>query len=211
VGSACCSVTIDHLRRRKTGPHHPLAVARCSVHGLGFTLYPPGYAPYRRQQVLKFASDEAAGRSEDGGLREEFEGTVFDAALDGAEGRAWARASDGKLPDRWWSTQGRHLRFAARLLGVIASERIRDLIAAALSVSGLRQREGALATRGFRALGTAICGLLSRLRGSPATRAHALLVCGHLAGHWGEPMWWDRDREDLVRSPFCAPGTTERT
>jgi len=210
VGSARCSVTIDHLRHRKSGPAHPLAVARCSVHGLGFTLYPPGYAPYRRQQVVKLGPDETADRPEEGGLRAEFEGTLFDAALDGAEGCPWARDSDGVIPDRWWSTQGRHLRLAARLLGMIAPERIRELIAAVLSVSGLRQREAALAS-GFRAVGTAICGLLSKLRGSPTARAYALLVCGHLAGHWGEPIRWDRVREDLVRSPFCAQRTTECT
>ena len=210
VGSACCAVTIDHLRHRKSGPQHPLAVARCSVHGLGFTLYPLGYAPYRRQQVLKLAPDGTADRAGAGGLREEFERTVFDAALDGAEGRPWARDSDDEIPDRWWSTQGRHLRLAARLLGMIAPERLRDRIAAALSVSGLRQREGAVA-KGFRAVSTAICGLLSKLRGAPAARAYALLVCGHLAGHWGEPMRWDRAREDLIRSPFCAPGTRGHT
>jgi len=187
-----------------------LAVARCSVHGLGFTLYPLGYAPYRRQQVLKLAPDGTADRAGAGGLREEFERTVFDAALDGAEGRPWARDSDDEIPDRWWSTQGRHLRLAARLLGMIAPERLRDRIAAALSVSGLRQREGAVA-KGFRAVSTAICGLLSKLRGAPAARAYALLVCGHLAGHWGEPMRWDRAREDLIRSPFCAPGTRGHT
>jgi hypothetical protein len=93
---------------------------------------------------------------------------------------------------------------------LIAPERVRERIAGALSVSGLRQREAALA-KGFRTVGTAICGLLSKLRGSPAARADALLVCGHLAGHWGEPMRWDRVREDLARSPFCAPGTTERS
>jgi hypothetical protein len=74
---------------------------------------------------LKLTPDGAADRPAKDGLREEFEGTVFDAALDGAEGRAWARASDGKLPDRWWSTQGRHLRLASRLLGMIAPERVR--------------------------------------------------------------------------------------
>jgi len=65
--------------------------------------------------------------------------------------------------------------------------------------------------KGFRAVSTAICGLLSKLRGAPAARAYALLVCGHLAGHWGEPMRWDRAREDLIRSPFCAPGTRGHT
>lgn len=210
VGSADCSVTIDHLRHRKTGPRHPLAVARCSIHDLGFTLYPHGLAPYLRQQVMRLAPDGTADPSEAEGLRRDFEDTVFAAALDGAEGRPWARHSDDEIPERWWSTQGRHLRFAAGLLGIIAPERVRESIAAVLSASGLQQREGALA-KGYRAVGALICGLLSKLRGSAAARGFALLVAGHIAGHWGEPMRWDRARKDLLRSPFCAHGTTEHT
>lgn len=209
-GSADCSVTIDHLRHRKTGPRHPLAVARCWIHGLGFTLYPHGFAPYRRQQVARLTPDGSADPSEAEGLRGDFEDTVFAGALDGADGCPWARDSDDEIPERWWSTQGRHLRFAAGLLGMVTPERARESIAAVLSASGLQQRESALA-KGYRAVGTAICGLLSKLRGSPAARGYALLVCGYFAGHWGEPMRWDPTRKDLLRSPFCAHGTTECT
>ena len=207
-----CAVTIDHLRQRKTGPTHPLAVARCSVHGCGYTLYPPAYAPYRRQQVVKIAPDETPILSEEEGLGEDYADTVFAAALDGADGVAWARSSDATIPEHWWSTQRRHLRLAARLVGVARNldDWIRESIASVLSASGLWQREHSGA-KGYRALGTAVCGILKRLRGGHGARAFALLVCGHLAGLWGEPIRWDSCRQDLVRSPFCRRGTTTDT
>ncbi len=51
-GLECCVVQ-HHLRARKSGPQHCLCVATCRTHGTAFTLYPPGYAPYRRQPVLR--------------------------------------------------------------------------------------------------------------------------------------------------------------
>jgi hypothetical protein len=93
------------------------------------------------------------------------------------------------------------------LVGITIGERIRESIAGVLSASGLWQREHADA-KGFRAIGTAVCGLLRRLDGSHSAKAFALLVCGHLAGLWGEPMRWDPGRQDVDRSPFCRPGTT---
>ena len=40
-----CRLSLHHWRKRKTGPRHPLAVVACPTHGVGFTLYPPGYGP----------------------------------------------------------------------------------------------------------------------------------------------------------------------
>ena len=56
-GGPECSVGHHHCRQRKTGPRHPLEVARCRVHGKAFTLYPPGHRPYGRQAVVPLASD----------------------------------------------------------------------------------------------------------------------------------------------------------
>jgi hypothetical protein len=204
----CCSITIDHLRHRKTGPKHPLSVARCCAHDLGFTLYPIGFAPYRRQPILKIAPDGSKISTEEVGLREDYDDTVFAAAVDGAEGLSWARDSYGGMPDRFWGTQGRHLKLATRLVGVARdlSSRVRESIATVLSVSGLKQREHSTAI-GYRAIGKAVCDMLRQLRGSHASRASALLTCGYVVGHWGEPLHWDVARHDLLRSPFCGQGT----
>lgn len=204
-----CALVIDHHRQRKTGPEHALAVARCRTHRHAFTLYPPGFAPYGRQPVLKVEPDGNPVQREDVGLRGDFADTVFAAALDGAAGRPWARDSDTTVPDRWWSTQGRHLDLTSRLVGIVRglADRVRESIAAVLSVTGLMQRERSSAT-GYRGIGKAVCDVLRQLRGRKPRRAFALLVCGHLVGHWGEPLLWDADREVLERSPFCAPGTS---
>lgn len=201
----CCSITIDHYRHRKTGPEHSLAVARCSTHALGFTLYPPGFAPYRRQTVLKIASDDRNLSTEEADLHEEFAGSLFVAAVDGADGQSWARDTDDSIADRFWGTQGRHLSLASRLVGTATAlaDRVRESIATVLSVSGLKQREHAPA-KGYRAVGKGICDMLRQLRGSRAARASALLMCGYLIGHWGEPLHWHVGRQDLLRSPFCG-------
>lgn len=208
AGSTCV-LAIDHHRQRKTGPVHPLAVVRCRTHRCGFTLYPPGFAPYGRQPLLKVEPDGNPIQRAAGGLRGDFEDTVFAAALDGADGRPWARDSDFTVPDRWWSTQDRHLHRAARLVGIARdlADRVRESIAAVLSVTGLMQRERSSAT-GYRGIGRAVCDVLRQLCGRKPRRALALLVCGHLVGHWGEPLLWDADRKVLERSPFCAPGTS---
>lgn len=209
AGGPACAITIDHHRRRKTGPAHPLAVARCRTHDCGFTLYPPGFAPYGRQPVLKLAPDGSRVGTEEDDLRESFSDTIFAAAVDGADGRAWARDSDEAVPDCWWSTQGRHLHLSARLVGIARDlgDRVRETIAAVLSVSGLMQRERSSMT-GYRGIGKAVCDVLRRLRGGRAHRAFALLTCGHLIGHWGKPLRWDADREVLEHSPFCTHGTS---
>jgi hypothetical protein len=211
-GESQCELAVHHHRDRKTGPEHPLAVVQCRTHGVAFTLYSPGYAPYRRQPVLRLAPDGATIRAESVPLKPDFEGTVFEAALDGREGRRWARDSGDELPERWWSTQGRHLRLASRLVGVALDlgERVRESIAAVLSVGTLVLRESSLA-RGYRALAAAVCDVLLRLRGGAPLRAAQLLVCGHLIGQWGEPLHWDVKRRALLRSPFRIPGTSTAT
>ena len=113
-----CSLKVDHFRPRKTGPCHPVAVARCSVHEVAFTLYPPGHVPYGSRPVLPVGlSGELLSRSLDD--------TMFEAAADAARGapgaRSTPRGDEGQLlspPEHWWSTQLRRMARAARVLGV---------------------------------------------------------------------------------------------
>jgi hypothetical protein len=206
-----CKVSIHDQRRRKTGPIHPLAVARCAAHDASFTLYPPGFAPYQRQAVQHLSPDgqEMTPELKDGEPAAEWRGTLFEAAVDGKEGHAWSRSSD-EAPgaERWWGTQGRHLRRSASLLGVACdlADRVREAIGATLSIGTLVLRELSAAT-GYRAIGRAVCDVLSHLRGG-AGRALRLLVCGHLAGQWGAPWRWDPARRVVERSPFLSGGTT---
>lgn len=207
-----CGVALHHRRARKTGPGHALCVVECRAHGVAFTLYPPGYAPYRRQAVLKLTPDgEPIGR-EGSAVAAEFEDTVFAAALDAKDGKRWARETKADVPERWWSTQGRHLRLTARLVGVAIdlAEKTRESIATALSVGMLSLRELCQA-KGYRTLGAGVCSVLGWLQGRASVRAQQLLVCGHLIGQWGEPLHWDATRQVLMRSPFCLHGTSPPT
>lgn len=206
-----CELALHHRRARKTGPGHALCVVECREHEVAFTLYPPGYAPYRRQAVLKLTPEgEPIGR-EGSAVAAEFEDTVFAAALDAKEGKRWARETKAEVPERWWSTQGRHLQLTSRLVGVASdlADKIRESIATVLSVGLLSLRE--LSAKGYRALGAGVCSVLGWLQGRGCARAQQLLICGHLIGHWGEPLHWDATRQVLMRSPFCVPGMSPPT
>lgn len=202
-----CSLSEHHRRERKTGPCFPLVVLVCRVHGHAFTLYPPGHAPYQRWAVLRLGPDGSVVVGE--GEREklwEYESTLFEAARWARAGRAGGRESGVDPPELWWSTQGRHLQLAARLVGVSRGQdrRDRDTVAETLAVDALLLHEQArlVVTRpGYRILGQAICRVLGALRGG-ALRARRLLLCGYLVGHWGEPLHWDAVRRCFRRSPF---------
>ena len=203
-----CRVAAHHQRKRKTGPEFALLVARCDAHGCAFTLYPPGYAPYRRQALVRVGPD---GADMDGGepetLVRKYESTLFEAAVDASEGRAWDREPGDAPREQWWSTQGRHLSLASRIAGVAQwlSDRMREAVAAVLSVDTLTLRDLARPV-GYRAVGRAVCTVVLRLGGNALAFAR-LLRCGHLIGHWGEPLHWDPKRHVLERSPFPHPDT----
>jgi hypothetical protein len=203
-------------RARKTGPGFPLSVLKCHTHAEHFTVYPPGYAPYQRVPVLALSPDGAAILGEDQKAAKGpavFEGSIFGAALDARRRRAWARSSEGGAPERWWSTQGRHLDLALRLTGISrsVSERTRELVAAVLGVALLFLREGAREElHGYHERGTAVSKILSKVRGG-RQRALRLLVAGHLVGCWGRPRSSDRRGRTLEDLPFPVSGTPAPT
>lgn len=214
AGSPPCDVRGRYLRPRKTGPRHPLQVVRCYTHHLAFTLYPPGFGPYQRKPVLQLAPEGRAilhEKTEES--LPDFHGTLFQAARDGATRTAWARNSDGEIPDTWWSTQGRHIHVALRLLGLLptTTDRVRETIAAVLSVACLVLRdESCPADAGYQRKGRAVCTVLEALTGGE-TRAMRLLFCGYVTGMWGRPWTWDASRRCLETLPFPALGTPAPT
>jgi hypothetical protein len=206
---APCDVRTHFFRERKTGPCFPLTVARCHTHDCSFTLYPPAFGPYLRSPVLDLAPDGTAPLPEkrDPQGLEAFEGTLFQAALDGESRKAWARDSLDGVPDRWWSTQGRHLDLALRLLGIASDigARLRERIAGVLSIDHLFLRDQSRVEKdGYHARAKAVCTVLRRLKRS-ATAALRLFFSGRLIGHWAVPWSWDHRRQVLERLPFRLP------
>lgn len=185
-------MAVDHWRPRKTGPRHPLMVVRCSVHHVAFTVYPPGHVPYGRVPLMHVGSDGSTVRDAT------WTGTLFEAAIDAAEGRAWERPVrrwNGETPDPAlvvpgdWSTQLSRLDLGVRCLG-LASDLpgpIRYQIARALGVDTLLLRETCawMTAGGYQARGQAVRTVLDAL--GPTPKLDRLLHAGHLAGAWGRP------------------------
>lgn len=198
-----CRVFKDHWRGRTTGPCFPLIVVRCRPHGIAFTLYPPGHVPYGRQAV----APATPGAADDAKV---FSGTLFDAALDASEGKAWPRNCPGGS-DRWWGTQGRRLARAGLVAGVepVTPHTLREQQACALDVGNLLLLDGVRTietTPGYRARGQAVRSVLDRLSHGPRIFKR-VSVSGHLAGLWGAPCEWDPRARRLRSWAFWQGGT----
>lgn len=204
-----CVVHRHDRRERKTGPCFALTVMRCQTHLRGFTVYPPGHVPHGRTAVTQVGFDghELIGTARDA---QAFEGTLFDAALDAAQGKAWPRDCPGGT-DRWWPKQCRHLEAAARLCGVHPDLdlAVRHALGAALRVETLVLVEGAqaiVASPGYRSRGQAVCAVLDRVAAGPSV-LERVLCTGHLAGLWGPALLWDIEIGRLRRWSFRGAGT----
>jgi len=172
-----CWIVVNHWRPRKTGPMFPLAVVRCVVHGVAFTLYPRGHVPYGQIAVAPVSPDGSAIATEAG---DRWTRTIFGASADASRAVEWARATPrdnedrlGKPPDRWASTQRRRLTAALAILGVAVEqpERQREQHAEALGVDLIDVLSAAKAVRddaGYVARGREVVRLLDQI-------AHALL------------------------------------
>jgi len=183
-----CRVSTHSKRERKTGPAHPLVVARCRCHGVFFTLYPPGHVPYGRARV---APAEARGP-------DRWRPTQFAAALSAARGEpAWSRKPDGKPG---WRTQRRHIARAAGMLGLTCPCRQAERVAGVLGAGVLahaRARAQYAAAAGFRQRAQAVVGVLDAL--APGGTLERVLAAGHAAGTLPEPWIWTRRG---MRLPF---------
>lgn len=182
-----CRVGVHDRRARKTGPRIPLVVARCHAHGGSFTVYPPGHIPYGRAAVEPVDLAGRSVRAPSG--KQGWSGTLFEAALDAADGRRWPL--EGPEPGAR-RTQGRRLERATSLLGLdlASTAREQERIATALSVPLLELRQ--LPKDAWRAGGswTERGRLLERVLWQ-VREPRRLLIAGHVAGLWGRPSRWD--------------------
>jgi hypothetical protein len=216
AGDAQCSLWVDHRRDRKTGPCFALAVVRCGLHHVAFTLYPPGHVPYGRIAVAPVSSCGVlvkAASSDEGTAVEasksplDWSNTVFGAALDAAAGQAWPRKPSGG--QEHWRTQGRRLVLGAQLVGIAhepgddelrhREQSARDLgVPTLVLIEQARQWEQAC---GYRARGAAIAGVIMSMAASRAL-SDQLMSAGAREGLWGRPSRWDPSCSVLRRVPF---------
>jgi hypothetical protein len=182
---APCAVTLDHERRRKTGPPFGwVAVMRCSKHRLAFTAYPPGHVPYGRVPLVALAPDGT--ELVEGGS------SALGALADARAGTVWPRDN---APENLGveTTQRRRVEEAATLLGLSAG--VTPKFAAAV----LHFPEGRIVevarrlaeSRDLGATGCAVMNLVEALaRRGGRWLVDRFAVLGHLAGWWGRPWRW---------------------
>jgi len=226
-GGKPCRLSVHHWRARSTGPCFPLAVVGCATHGRAFTLYPAGHVPYGRKAIGPVAPDgvsircpgeveptEAADGCPAGSpALAAFKGTVFEPALDAAQGRPGDRPPHKGSSDRWWSVQQRRLGVAVRITGVapVMAEEVRQAIAFALGVAFLVLSDEArrvVLAAGFRSRGTAVVRVLAEMPGGRCM-TDRLVFAGYLAGLWPEPVRFDPVGRSLRRMPFRTGGTRD--
>lgn len=198
-----CSLFVDHYRRRKTGPRYAVAVVGCTAHPQGrYTLYPAGHFPYGREAVVPYSPSGVllvdAGRGH--GSCPAWGATLFAAAVDAASGERWSSQSPWDDARRR-RTQGRRLRFAARLLGVDPlgvdpemGEGVRERIATRLGVATMTLLSGARGwSRSWTQRGEAIVAVLEVLP-LEASLLDRVLAAGAVGGVWPAPRRWDAVR-----------------
>lgn len=193
-----CHLVKNGWGLRDTGPCHPLRRVKCH-HGPGYTLYPPGYAPYRRESVAPVDSANEMVRAVVDDESETLGGvawyqTFFGAVLDAALGVGWSRGSPVGDPRRR-RTQRRYNELCATLLGLsyevdaAVSQRIASFLGIAwLLLSDQRRVYQSAIT--YMERGAVIKAVLEMV---PLDRSlsHRLLTAGFIAGLWGRPMRWD--------------------
>lgn len=194
-GAGDCDVRLHRYRHRDTGPCHPLAVVKC-YHGPAFTLYPPGYGPYKRKSVaplIPTGEIVCVGSNAERGVPA-YEGTVHGAAIDASKGERWSRDSPADDPRRR-RTQDRHIAQSATLLGLsidFEEKAVLDIAGCLcvpyLALSDLRNSYSSALT--YRDKGAAIVSSLALIP-VDRTLGDRFLQSGFLGGMWGRPERWD--------------------
>jgi hypothetical protein len=168
----------------------------------------------------------AAGRVD---VAEDFRGTVFEAAVDAAEGKAWQRDSPVYCHDRWddgqpqvsgkhqqrvglqkwWSTQSQGLLRLTRWLGVAVeqSDNVRERVAAALGVALLvlvEQVSRVQQRPGYRSRGSAVMAVVAHMTRDSGCYGR-LLAAGYEAALLRPALFWDPDRGQMRHIVFPQP------
>lgn len=207
--SGDCRIVIDHYRDRKTGPGMVLVV-RCTVHKIGFTLYPIGYTPYGRSKIAPISPDGKMSIGLQGADR--FSCTYFDAALDAAGSNAWRHDYQDLSPTvPPFVTQSLHLKKHCTWFGINPDSDAaqREAVIQLLNVPGQVLNDHMLRISeypGYQNRGKAICSILEILHSGPSL-FERLGALGSNVGFWPPLYLWDTQHSCLRKSQFQADRT----
>jgi hypothetical protein len=180
---------------RVYGPQFKLAVMRCVEHRISFTMYPPGWTPYGRKQLVHL--DHHGQTIEHDNALEPWKDTLFAAVIDGSEDLRWPEEKTlGPGEERGGGfntlkTQRRCIAGAVRLFALNrdANRRDQERVALCLRIDLADLTGGAKRIR-------AGPGLFSRAKDGAAVlqkltvRKQCLteiLSLGQACGFWGPP------------------------
>ena len=200
-----CRVFLDHQRPRKTGPGFPLYVMRCRIHGVVFTLYPPGYTPWGRQKWAPVAPDGALLSSEKDASP--FRNTYFEAALDLAENIIWVNEKewDTGYDKPSFITQLCHLQRSVELLGLNQNPSQQEVFAETLGVPGQQLHEATLTIErqlSITSLGRSVYNVLSAISPMMKSVFERLAACGAAVGLWPPIHVWHPQLNQLRLKSF---------
>ncbi len=165
---------------------------RCKTHGIGFTLYPPGYYPYSRHTLapVDMEGNRLTRSDDDTSL---FVGTLFEAAADAANGILWQSESNDGLLKLRLPTQIRHIQRAATLLGIDpdTEQYLREETAQILTIPGQLLNDTInqinLSTCAYQSWGKEICRIVQDI--PTETLFERLAEAGASAGLWAVPFF----------------------
>lgn len=177
---------------------------RCLTHGIGFTLYPPGFTPYGRKPIAPVGPDGAIMVQHGDG--HPFEGTYFDAAIDAQKGHLWPAESYVGNQESLYQTQRRQLEWIAMLFGLdeFIDERMRERIARILPVPGQTIHDNAVRFQKNSSScisGDCICSVLNKIPLSSSI-FERLAEAGADAGLWPRHLTWDQTTGSYRSFPF---------
>ena len=204
-----CAISKHRWRSRKTGPAFPLRILRCRTHPHYFTVYPTGHTPHSRQRLTPIASPPVAP-TEQAAAGEQWEGTVFEAAVGAASGKLGLReVIHGDPIEPRYATQRHRIGRAGLLLALAAEtgERVAEVVAQTLKLLGLEHQSARQAFSRSRTLAARGAVIVSVLQVMPLTGAldTRLLGAGFLVGLWGRPALWDAHTSSRTFPPCARP------
>ena len=120
-----CKISIKRWRARLHGPGFPLVSMACRVHGISFTVYPPGWLPYSRSPIMHVDHMGRLPSSVVESSQNSWDFTLFKGLFDISKKNKWPEELNlgpgnfARALGPCRRTQRRHCKGALTLLGLM--------------------------------------------------------------------------------------------